>query len=239
MSLSDPDDYSEDVIPAELLDDAPSLSVFSDQERPWRIEDDGGAEWAMRVYARAANNAARYRGLAAAWKAKIDAWLEHQLGDPSATMARMEALLKDYALRRRLADPKAKATLTLPSGAVTSSHHQPTVTVADPAAFVAWAQRSGHADLIRQPDPPAPQPAVAAIKKAATIRWLSGLRCCLCGLEAVDPGENVLVDLPAPTVNACDHDWEKTSRPVIAIGDELPDGLDVKPEDYTFDVKPS
>ena len=104
----------------------------------WSITDLGSAAWSMGKYADAANRMGVIRAQAEAWRAKIDAWEQHEVSPLKNRLAIFEDHLTLYAAGRREADPKAKS-LVLPNGKVQTTEHKASVKIVDPEAVVLWA----------------------------------------------------------------------------------------------------
>jgi len=174
-----PDDVP---IPAELgqPDDAPSdedlaylspdgLSANGDaggRLQRFRIEDDGGAEWAMRKLAAANRRIDEAEMQAEAWRKQIDEWEQRVTADPVRTIDFMTHHLTDYARRVREADPRQKSVV-LPSGRVSGREQGQRVVVVKESEFVAWARDNGYGHLLRPPA--APKPDAKALQAAAMV----------------------------------------------------------------------
>lgn len=118
----------------------------------WKIEDDQGAEWAMAELRVARREFARVHVLAVDRLDAITTWRDRTTEPFGRSIAFFEALLADYNARRIAADPKAKRTLELPSGAVPTSTST-AVEVTDEAALRAWIDAGGRKSLLGEPQP--------------------------------------------------------------------------------------
>lgn len=106
----------------------------------YEIPDDGQADWALRMLAQAKAERDELDAQRAAYLAPIEEWYRRQLtaSGVEKRVARWEALLADYAVRRREATKQATVWLVAGSLATTSSKARPAI--ADPEAVVAWAK---------------------------------------------------------------------------------------------------
>lgn len=116
-------------------DDGVAESVAARVAR-WRITDDGAAEWALRKLAEAQAEQEELRLRAEDWTARITAWFTQASKRPAQLSAKMEALLELYALERRA--ETGTATLTLPSGVVSTREAKPAAGVEDDEAVAEW-----------------------------------------------------------------------------------------------------
>jgi len=94
---------------------------------PFQIDDDGKADWALRVclhYMTTVNNNTK---LAAVKKEQIDHWLYETTRDAQQEIIRFYELLRPY-LAQRLEHERTK-TLKLPSGAISLTKSRPEFTI--------------------------------------------------------------------------------------------------------------
>lgn len=106
--------------------------------RSFRVEDVGAAEWAMRKLRAVERERTEAREQAAVWKAEVDVWLEAELARSASTAAFFTAHLERYAVQCRI--ETGRATLTLPSGKVSTTQQKAKVVVEDEAVVIAWAK---------------------------------------------------------------------------------------------------
>lgn len=160
-----------DPLPAELaLDEAPfDVDEFEQLEpeqltdehpsRRWTITDDGAAEWAMRLLAAKQAEVDELAVKRDDWIDRIVAWFDHGAKGPQRTIAHFEALLERYAAERY--EATKAATLSLPSGKVSSRKVGGAVDVVDAAAVVEWIRENlpdQVADLVKDEPTPKIQP---------------------------------------------------------------------------------
>ena len=136
-------DFAEPAPPEIIADliDPEILAAMTDPDRPFSIEDDESAEWALGVYRSAQARIADQADLAARYRARIDTWFEELTSADRQTVDRMADLLATYAIRRREETDDRVKTVTLPSGKVkTRGSTQPVVKIDDQDEVLAWAQ---------------------------------------------------------------------------------------------------
>lgn len=130
-SLADLDEHPED---------------FRDDLQPvvaahrFRVDEDGKAEWALRKLAAAEADVERLRLQAEDWTARITAWFQQAAKRPVQTVAYMTGQLERYALDRR--EETGAATLTLPSGVVSTREQKPAPQVDDDETVGAVLRRA-------------------------------------------------------------------------------------------------
>lgn len=111
---------------------------------PWRIADDGLAEWAMRHVAQIDEEAMALTVQAERWWEKIDEWHRAKTRTILARRRFFEAHLERYALDQREATAhlgkRQVKTVTLPSGTVSTRQKAAAAVVVDEAAAIAWAR---------------------------------------------------------------------------------------------------
>lgn len=102
---------------------APECSILEEDrkpdKKPWRIENDVDAEWAIRRLALARAAIADVDLELAAYVEQVEAWAAKAKERPLRHVEHFQALLADYMLRRNEADPEVKS-INLPSGEITS-----------------------------------------------------------------------------------------------------------------------
>src|SRR5690606_2666347 len=120
-------------------DDAPDQPAEG-----WSITGLETAAWASRKVAAARRKIAEVQALAAAERAKIDAFVAAETKRHEDDAAFFEYHLGVYLLEEIAAGRKTKS-LALPGGTIKLTARQPKVDV-DDDAFLAWAKESGRAD---------------------------------------------------------------------------------------------
>lgn len=146
-----------------------------EQVQRFTVDSDGAAEWCMRHVARLDLEAQQATEQYQAWKAQIDEWLATRKADLAGRRSFFAHHLEQYAIARRLADPRAK-TLQLPSGAVATTERKPTIDL--PETIGADARRAQDAALIswmRDTFPPEVLEAMGPIKVEESV-LKTGLR---------------------------------------------------------------
>lgn len=225
----------------------------------YSIPDDGQADWALRKLAQARAERDAIEARRRDYLAPVEAWYARQLAATGVErrIARWQALLEDYALRRREATGEATAWLVAGKLATTSSKARPKI--ADDAAVVAWAKalydEEADAATLAAAVKVTEAPMIGEIKKLVTIaeKPLSeSITWTLeCGHETTDTGfplsppdepREPSLDFTIPC-HACGDPIEGVperqvvgatveivTRPVIldAAGEEVP-GLEVEP----------
>lgn len=118
------------------LDEA--IAVAPAIAHEWELETRTQVEWAMRRLAVLQERATEVRQLASGWAARIDEWQDAELRRIHPGIDRFTGLLERYGKRARAENPK-EATIRVPSGDIkTTKPKQPTVSVVDEAAVLAW-----------------------------------------------------------------------------------------------------
>lgn len=105
----------------------------------YRIVDDDGAQWALRVMAHAQSEIQRLEAAAEREVERILIWKATASRRPQETVEKMEALLVDYRRRLELEQPDLPKTYKLPNGTIVRRAGSAKVDVYDPDRFVAWA----------------------------------------------------------------------------------------------------
>lgn len=148
----------------ERLDEILDEPYVPQQSEHWKIEDKGGANWALRKVAKIDGKIAEISDYVAEKKAKLDALLESECGQLQRDREYFTSHLADYHRMVLAEDEKAK-TIKLDDGALVSRKQPDGVDIPDPEAVMAWARENAPA-YIRYPLPPAPQLERNAIKEA-------------------------------------------------------------------------
>lgn len=231
----------------------------------YEIPDDAQADWALRKYGEAKAEKAAIDAQHREYLEPVDAWYSRALSASGVEkrIARWEALLEDYALRRR--EATGEATAWLVAGALATTASKPRPKIADPEAVVAWAQEfyEGDDDLDAVVQVTS-APMIGEIKKrvrigekpvSESITWTLE-----CGHETTDAGFDLSpedeprepsIDFTIPCHDCGDPIEgvperqvvaavvEIVTRPVIydAAGEEVP-GLEVEPGKVSATVKP-
>lgn len=258
--------FSDEALAA-LLDSPDAAHLFPTvaAAAAYSIPDDGQADWALRKLARAKAERGAIDAQHREYLAPIQAWYSRQLAATrvDARIARWEALLEDYALRRR--EETSEATVWLAAGSISTTASKARPTIADPEAVVAWAQQfyEGDDDLDAVVKVTS-APMIGEIKKrvslaekpvSETIVWKLE-----CGHEVTDHGHELSppeeprelsLDFSIPC-HACGDPIEGVpdravvggevvivSRPVVldAAGEEVP-GLEVEPGSVSVKLSP-
>ncbi len=144
----DAEPFAVDDLDAALATAEPTFpgSTF-DTPRAWQITDDGAAEWAMRRLAEADAELRDLSQRATDWSNRIREWFEHRAKPLERRADFFRGHLHRYALARREAG--AGATLSLPSGKVSTLPGRLRVELADADAFRAWAAANPTHPLVR------------------------------------------------------------------------------------------
>jgi len=136
-----------------------SLSEFdpipapeSDDRERFRVYDDSAASWAMRKLRAIREKQAEIIKIAEAERERIETWAHDAVSSLAPDEAYFTGLLTDYARRERT--ESGRKTIDLPHGKIKSRAAQPKYVFTDPAAFIAWAKETGHADLVRVKEEP-------------------------------------------------------------------------------------
>lgn len=124
------------------------------------VNDEDQALWAMRKLAGAQRQIVASSHRAEAEHKRIDAWYEQVTKAPESTKEYFSGLLTAYAIRQRENGVKS---LSYPDGYVKTRSAGGNIAIRDDAAFVAWAQSTGHNELLRIKA----EPSLADIKKSA------------------------------------------------------------------------
>lgn len=233
----------------------------------WRVEDDGGAEWAARKLAAVKAEQDEAEELAAQWRAEIDRWLTERRRPLAKRYGFFEGLLLDYLRRRMEADPKLR-TITLPSATLKGSVAKPKVGLAEEEAaleaLIAWADEHLDADDLAAVVKTTRKPMVSELRKVASVASVhvgDRLNIALeCGheLSLFRPDGKVEPETPAPEVDhlpcaVCEPDpidgpavravvaveVVEVHEPVVRDNDSgaIIPGAVVTPEATTYNVK--
>jgi len=181
MTAPHPDDplYDDWEIQKELDDLAAAERL--DDERPWQINDDAGANWALRKIAKAEAEIARINLIAQAELDRIQQWRADATKAPSDDVSFFRGHLIDYRRRLEENDPSLPKTYRLPAGDITRRRGPTRVEVADEKAFVAWAVQNDPSLLSLKP--------LVSRLKDQKDRYLSGVPD---GDESVERAVNVV-----------------------------------------------
>jgi len=158
MSTPDPIDLPPFLAPVEepftdhdfltALEEPAAADAFPTVARAaaYEIPDDGQADWALRKLAQAKAERADLDAQRAAYLAPIDAWYQRQLAASGIEkrIARWEALLADYAIRRR--EATREATAWFPAGSLSTTASKARPKIEDPEAVLGWASALYSAD---------------------------------------------------------------------------------------------
>lgn len=224
------DDFLDDVETPEGYYEGDQLVTVEDagptvHERPWRIPDDGAADWALRKLARAKARHEEVRQLMIARQEKLREWEQEVLRPIRSDEAHWTALLDEYALRRR--EETGTPSVKLPNGTLGTTLrdkggsveiHDPTALdvflMANPALQKEWCKITA-------------EPQVGRFKTAVRIE--KGARCSLCGKllrfgPLLDRGSfwlsagNVPMCMPSNTLGA---DVPKGHSPIASEDGEI------------------
>lgn len=230
-----------------------------EQRRPWRIEDDNAAEWAMRVVASIDADLADLAEKADGWQQRIQHWFRQGRRPLLARRVLLEHHLKDYARRERERDPKRK-TVKLPAGSVSSRAGSPQAKVVDEAQVIAWARANLTDDACAEVVKVVESVLVSKLREVVTVGdvvdaydWEATLAC-----SHVEEGYSLTIeDVPdVAEIRVCDvcavDPDAPTNQPVASVqvrertrlavldgeGNEVP-GAMAEPGATTFSVKAS
>jgi hypothetical protein len=103
---------------------------------PWKITDDGAADWALRKLLRAKAEVDKIRLMAQDRIDTIRQWQATVSGPPIGQVAHWRGLLEEYALRRR--QETGKPSVKLPNGTLATTEHKATVEITSPEHLLAW-----------------------------------------------------------------------------------------------------
>jgi hypothetical protein len=124
---------------------------------------DQDATWALRKLAALRKQVAANNAIAEEEANRIGAWL-NAVNEPLKKQVQfVENILNGYALYERSKDRK---TIVLPYGKIATRPVADKWEVADPDAFVAWAQETGHLELVKTTTKPE---TLATIKSALEV----------------------------------------------------------------------
>lgn len=115
------------------------------------IENEAGADWAIRKIAQKRRQMAAHQELHDQEAARLNSWLAEVNGPLESDTASLEAALSDYH-RRVLADDEKRKTIKLPGGTLKSKKTPDKVEV-DPDEFLPWAKKE-HPELVRTKEEP-------------------------------------------------------------------------------------
>lgn len=118
------------------IDDTPGDGEIRERAERWKITDDGGAEWAMRLLAAKQAEIDELAVKRDDWIDRITAWFDQAAKGPQRTVEHFVALLERYAAERY--EQTGKATLSLPSGKVSSRPVGGNVAVDEVDGLVEW-----------------------------------------------------------------------------------------------------
>lgn len=167
------------------LDDPPG-----EARSRWQVDNDGGAEWAMRHVVEADDALRQLRWQADDWMARIEAWFAHRAKPLVARREFFAGHLERYALAVREQTNGKTKTVTLPSGKVTTTGSSAKATVADEAAVVAWADENLEPDQIAEVAPSSRRVLVSQLRQVVTVvevpDRLRVTSACGCIVEVAD-----------------------------------------------------
>ena len=186
MSATNPieDDLDEFLADVEQPPDyhPPEVEGGATSPGPWKIEDDGAADWCLRKLARVMARQAAVRELMQERLRHLQEWEQARLKEPRAEEAHWRGLLDDYALRRR--EATKQPSVSLPNGVLSTRKSGEAVEVAFEWELLAWL------DLI--PGMRArwckiePEPQVSRFKDEVDI--IDGASCESCGQPIIRAG---------------------------------------------------
>jgi phage host-nuclease inhibitor protein Gam len=116
------------------------------------LDDDGKAEWALRLYGKYEQDAARVDAEADAYIAQVEAWRREQKARCQGKLALFGGALQGWFKRWREQNPREKS-VKLVGGTVGERTAQPEV-VRNDAALLAWLKGLGHDDLVKVKESP-------------------------------------------------------------------------------------
>lgn len=195
MDTPELDDWLDDAErPADYYEDQ-----VSDEEAepegarpPWRIEDDGAADWCLRKMQRALGEVAKIQRMAKDRIDNVRAWEEQAQRGPASTVRHWRGLLEEYVLRQR-AESGVKS-ISLPSGSLHTIHHRAGAQVTAPDLLLAWLDR--HPELRETWCKVTVEPQVSRIKDH--VAFVMGSVCDRCGHHIVMGWDHVPVTDPPP-----------------------------------------
>jgi hypothetical protein len=138
MTAPHPDDPMYDDWAAQ--DDIDAGALAERAEENWQVNDDAGANWALRKIALAYEEVAR-----------VTQWKADTVRGPKDDISFFKAHLVDYRRRLEDVDPQLPKTYKLPAGDLTRRKGATRIKVTDEAAFVAWAEENDPSLLSRKP----------------------------------------------------------------------------------------
>lgn len=105
----------------------------------WQVENDGDAEWALRMLDSIEAELEGIDDQFALWREKIDMAHREQRARPAGRALFFRSHLERYGVERRRRDPKMTPTISLPSGKIeTKQPKKPTVELVDEDVALAW-----------------------------------------------------------------------------------------------------
>jgi Bacteriophage Mu Gam like protein len=128
----------------EFLAEAEAPPDIEARDGPWKIPDDGAANWCLRKLAQAEADLARIQATAAEHERRIATWRDKVAKRPTHDRDRWTALLREYALRRR--EQTGEKSLSLPNGELRTVHRPAAVEVTANDLLVEWME-SEHPEL--------------------------------------------------------------------------------------------
>lgn len=115
-------------------------------DKPWQIEDQSAATWALRKISQIDRRLAEEEVLAAAEIDKIDRWIEGKREAANRERVYFEARLHEYLVALQAEDPKLKS-LKLPGGTIRTRKQQPEYKY-DDDMILPWAKKNLPAAVI-------------------------------------------------------------------------------------------
>jgi hypothetical protein len=237
LALDEPpltDDEVERLVEAIAMDDRP--------QSPWRIEDDGTAEWAMRKLARERRALDGVADQAHEWTARIDAWASSASAPVERRIRWWEGHLEDYARRQR---EEGRLTVSLPSGKVRTSNVPASVKVADEAQVLASLPDEVRELVVKESVRLRDLQAATAVARTATLHLACGhsFECVVLDPKEIGPVTNC---------STCDEGEGENRSEVSIAGAEFSapipvlkstrkpvPGAIVEPERVSVSVRPS
>jgi hypothetical protein len=161
------------------FDEDGDVTRYDAEAESFRITSDDTATWAMRKALAAQQRIDANRRVAEKERHRIESWLESSNAKPERDLAYFTGLLTEYASDQRA---EGRKTIDTPYGVVKSRQGQPSISIQDPAEFIAWAQ-DGHEELLTVKV----TPSLSAVKALAEIEATDSL-----GLVAITPDGEVI-----------------------------------------------
>lgn len=190
----------------------------ADPRAPWRIEDDGAADWALRQLGRVLARREQVDRFAKERTDTIKAWHAGQRGSIDHKERRWRGLLERYALERR--ELTGQPGVKLPNGTLTTllQNKGGRVDIADPPLLKGWLNL--HPEIQARWCKIDPEPQVSRFKDEVQI--VDGSLCRYCGGEIIRAAEPEKGDSVPRWLNSSGRYCAGNFSPIVE--EEMPNG---------------